>query len=156
MVDNEQKASKILHNDQIFIIRLPIRWRIFYCLVIFFCQLYGMPCRYIKICTEKSEKSENSHFSHISHIIFFAWQTWQSWQSSASGLPSLSTLPTLPMHFLHRQLFRMISGSSSFFISVAHLQQPTCFQSLMISWWYLNYLLFITGIISVQLHCNLY
>ena len=58
--------------------------------------------------------------------------------------------------FLHRQLFRMISGSSSFFISVAHLQQPTCFQSLVISCWYLNYLLFITGIISVQLHRNLY
>lgn len=46
--------------------------------------------------------------------------------------------------FLHRQLFRMISGSSSFFISVAHLQQPTCFQSLVIPYIFLNDCLVIT------------
>ena len=30
MVDNEQKASKILHNGQIFIIRLPTAGGLFY------------------------------------------------------------------------------------------------------------------------------
>ncbi len=131
MVDNEQKASKILHNGQIFIIRLPTAGGFF--IALFSSYVVHCPAchaAYIKICTEKSEISQNSH---ISHVIFLHDKLDKVDKVLLPVCQVCQVCQLCQCIFLHRQLFRMISGSSSFFISVAHLQQPTCFQSLVIS-----------------------